>query len=79
MSTARDNASQTLPEGAIDLGEGMYAVPNDDGTFTVEGNGIIDDGIYGQVDASQAGQDGVFQVPGGTVEGYPDDTYWKLQ
>ena len=79
MSTAKENISQTLPDGAIDLGNGMYAIDNGDGTFTVEGNGHIDDGTYGQVDASKAGQEGVFTLPGGTVEGFDNDTYWQLK
>ena len=65
MSTATDN---------ISLGNGIYATENPDGSYTVSGPGA---GEYaGVYEEATADPPGAIIIPGGTVDGFPDDTYW---
>lgn len=71
MSTTID---KTTTNNAVDLGNGMMATPNGDGTFTVTGAGDGYDGVWAPADSSTPGA----QLIEDTGTQY-DGTYWVKQ
>lgn len=55
MSTAKDNVQNN---GAIDMGDGITATPNPDGTYTITGDPEIN-GVYAPAEPDTPG---AFQV-----------------
>lgn len=64
MSTSQDR----VQNGVIDLGNGVKATPNGDGTYTVTGGDAEDNGVWYQV---PAGTEGAWEMeaPGTQFDG----------
>lgn len=72
MSTAMDNVQNN---GVIDLGEGITATPNPDGTYTISGSEDPEDnGVWAPANADTP--DAIqMEAPGTQFDG----TYWVKQ
>jgi len=71
MSTARDMSQSN---GAIDLGDGITATPNSDGTYTVTGGSADENGVYTPV---AEGTEGAIQIENTGTQF--DGSWWLKQ
>ncbi len=70
MSTTTDN---TTNSNVVNLGEGIYATPNGDGTYTLSGAGEYN-GVWAPADADTPGAQ-LIEDSGTQFDG----TYWVKQ